>query len=144
MKSILIPVEDHVAMESVFKTALRLAERFGSYMEGVALGPDLSQITKADFSLGGIVFDERTRRELLDEHMTFSQASWRSTASAPRRRIQARLLSAGAATCWRLMKRSAKMAASSISSPSAARPPAFSSRANRRSNGRFSNAAGRC
>lgn len=67
MKSILIPVEDHAAMDAVFETVLRLAERFGSYMEGVALGPDLAQITAADFSLGGFVFDERTRRELLTE-----------------------------------------------------------------------------
>ncbi|MGB8277078.1 MAG: universal stress protein [Methylovirgula sp.] len=67
MKAILIPVEDHAAMGAVLETALRLAERFGSYMEGVALGPDLAQITAADFSLGGIVFDERTRRELLAE-----------------------------------------------------------------------------
>jgi nucleotide-binding universal stress UspA family protein len=67
MKSILIPVEDHKTIDAVFTTALRLAERFGSYMEGVALGPDLAQITAADFSLGGIVFDERTRQELLSE-----------------------------------------------------------------------------
>lgn len=67
MKSILIPVEDHAAMPSVLETALRLAEKFGSYMEGVALGPDLAQIAAADFSLGGIVFDDRTRRELIGE-----------------------------------------------------------------------------
>lgn len=67
MKSILIPIEDHVAIGAVLATALRLAERFGSTMEGVALGPDLAQITAADFSLGGIVFDERTRLELLGE-----------------------------------------------------------------------------
>lgn len=67
MKAILIPVEDHAGIGAVLETALRLAERFGSYMEGVALGPDLAQITAADFSLGGIVFDERTRRELLAE-----------------------------------------------------------------------------
>lgn len=67
MKSILIPVEEHAAMGAVLETALRLAERFGSYMEGVALGPDLAQIAAADFSLGGIVFDERTRRELIGE-----------------------------------------------------------------------------
>lgn len=67
MKSILVPVEDHATMDAVLETALRLAECFGSYIEGVALGPDLSQITAADFSLGGIVFDERTRRELLDD-----------------------------------------------------------------------------
>jgi nucleotide-binding universal stress UspA family protein len=67
MKSILIPVEDHAAIGSVFATALRLAQRFGSYMEGVALGPDLAQISAADFSLGGMVFDDRTRRELISE-----------------------------------------------------------------------------
>jgi nucleotide-binding universal stress UspA family protein len=73
MKAILIPVEEHAAIASVCETALRLAEKFGSYMEGVALGPDLAQITAADFSLGGIVYDERTRRELLDEaHAIFS------------------------------------------------------------------------
>lgn len=67
MKAILIPVETHAAMEAVLATALRLAERFGSYMEGIALGPDLAQITAADFSFGNVVFDDRTRRELLAE-----------------------------------------------------------------------------
>lgn len=67
MKSILIPVEDHAGMPSVLETALRLAKRFDSYMEGVALGPDLAQIAAADFSLGGVVFDDRTRRELIGE-----------------------------------------------------------------------------
>jgi nucleotide-binding universal stress UspA family protein len=67
MKAILIPVEDHAAMDSVFETALLFARKFGSYMEGVALGPDLAEMVAADFSLGGIVFDDRSRRELLDE-----------------------------------------------------------------------------
>jgi nucleotide-binding universal stress UspA family protein len=66
MKAILIPVEDHAAMDSVFKTALLFAQKFGSYMEGAALGPDLAEMVAADFSLGGVVFDDRTRRELLD------------------------------------------------------------------------------
>lgn len=67
MKSILIPVEDHVAIGSVLMTALRLAERFGGYMEGVALGPDFAQITAADFSLGGMIVDDQARQELLNE-----------------------------------------------------------------------------
>ncbi|TAL80594.1 MAG: universal stress protein [Beijerinckiaceae bacterium] len=67
MKSILIPVEDHAAIGSVLTTALRLAERFGSYMEGVALGPDFAQITAADFSLGGMIVDDQARHELLNE-----------------------------------------------------------------------------
>ena len=66
MKSILIPVEDHAGMNAVLETALLFAENFGSYMEGAALGPDLAEMVAADFSLGGVVFDERTRRELLD------------------------------------------------------------------------------
>jgi nucleotide-binding universal stress UspA family protein len=67
MKAILIPVEDHSAMNSVFETALLFAQKFGSYMEGAALGPDLTEMVAADFSLGGIVFDDRARRELLDQ-----------------------------------------------------------------------------
>lgn len=67
MKSILIPVEDHAAMNSVFETALLVAQKFASYMEGAALGPDLAEMVAADFSLGGVVFDERARRELLDQ-----------------------------------------------------------------------------
>ncbi|QXX74983.1 universal stress protein [Methylovirgula sp. HY1] len=82
MKSILIPVEDHAGMGAVFETALRLAERFGSYMEGVALGPDLAQIAAADFSLGGVVFDERTRRELLSEAYELFAAFMQSHAIA--------------------------------------------------------------
>jgi nucleotide-binding universal stress UspA family protein len=83
MKAILIPVEDHAAIGAVLETALRLAERFGSYMEGVALGPDLAQITAADFSLGGIVFDEQTRNELLNECHAIFSTFMQSRAIAP-------------------------------------------------------------
>jgi nucleotide-binding universal stress UspA family protein len=82
MKSILVPVEDHAAMPSVLQTALRLAERVGGYMEGVALGPDLAQIAAADFSLGGIVFDDRTRRELISEAQDIFVGFMRSHAVA--------------------------------------------------------------
>jgi nucleotide-binding universal stress UspA family protein len=67
MKAILVPVEDHAGMNAVFETTLLFAQKFGSYMEGAALGPDLAEMVAADFSLGGVVFDDRTRRELLDQ-----------------------------------------------------------------------------
>lgn len=67
MKSILIPVEAHAAMSAVLETARLLAQKFGSYMEGVALGPDLTQIVAADFSLDGVVFDDTVRRDILDD-----------------------------------------------------------------------------
>jgi nucleotide-binding universal stress UspA family protein len=66
MKSILIPVEAHAAISAVLETARLLSLKFGSYMEGVALGPDLTQIVAADFSLDGVIFDDEVRRDLLD------------------------------------------------------------------------------
>ncbi len=67
MKSILIPVEDHALMDAVMGCALRLAQSFGSYMEGAALGPDFTELAASDFSFSGMIFDEKTRREFLDE-----------------------------------------------------------------------------
>jgi nucleotide-binding universal stress UspA family protein len=64
MKSILIPVEPHAGMSAVLETARLLAQKFDSYIEGVALGPDLTQIVAADFSLDGIVFDDAVRRDM--------------------------------------------------------------------------------
>ncbi len=67
MKSILIPVEDHSLMDAVMSCALLLARQFGSYMEGAALGPDFTELAASDFSFSGMIFDEKTRRELLDD-----------------------------------------------------------------------------
>jgi nucleotide-binding universal stress UspA family protein len=67
MKSFLIPVEDHTAMDAVMNSALLVARKFGSYMEGAALGPDFTELAASDFSFSGMIFDDRTRRELLDE-----------------------------------------------------------------------------
>jgi nucleotide-binding universal stress UspA family protein len=67
MKSILIPVEDHSLMDAVMGCALLIARKFGSYMEGAALGPDFTELAASDFSFSGMIFDEKTRRELLDE-----------------------------------------------------------------------------
>lgn len=64
MKSILVPVETHAGMSAVLETARLLAQKFNSYIEGVALGPDLTQIVAADFSLDGIVFDDAVRQDI--------------------------------------------------------------------------------
>ncbi len=67
MKSILIPIEDHTLMDAVMSCTLLLARQFGSYMEGAALGPDFTELAASDFSFSGMIFDEKTRRELLDD-----------------------------------------------------------------------------
>src|SRR5271166_1776650 len=66
MKSILIPVEDHTSMDAVMETALLLARAFDSYMEGVAVGPDIAEFVAADFALSGVILDDRTRRDFVD------------------------------------------------------------------------------
>ena len=66
MKSILIPVEDHALMEAVTQVAVNLARTFDSYIEGVAVGPDIAEFVAADFALSGVVLDERTRRDFVD------------------------------------------------------------------------------
>jgi nucleotide-binding universal stress UspA family protein len=65
MKSILVPVEDHDRMEGVLETALTFARRFDGYIEGIPLGPDIAEMVAADFSMSGVIFDDRTRREFL-------------------------------------------------------------------------------
>ncbi len=67
MKAILIPIEDHSSMDAVMNCALLLARKSGSYMEGAALGPDFTELAASDFSFSGMIFDEKTRRELLDD-----------------------------------------------------------------------------
>ena len=56
MKSILVPVEDHDWMSEMLETALLLARQFDSYIEGIALGPDLAEIVAADFSMSGVIW----------------------------------------------------------------------------------------
>ena len=43
-----------------------LARTFDSYIEGVAVGPDIAEFVAADFALSGVVLDERTRRDFVD------------------------------------------------------------------------------
>jgi nucleotide-binding universal stress UspA family protein len=69
MKTILIPIENHVSINTVMRCAVQLGQKFESYIEGVALGPDFTELAAADFSFSGMVFDEKTRRELFDEDL---------------------------------------------------------------------------
>ena len=94
MKSILVPVEDHDRMTDVLETALLLARQFDSYLEGIALGPDLAEMVAADFSMSGVIFDDRTRREFLRHaHETFE--SFMAAKGIVRRSDTARGLSFG-------------------------------------------------
>ncbi len=67
MKNILVPVELHSSVDSVFQTAALLARRFGSRIEGVALGPDLPDLVAFDMPVSWTVSDQNTWKELTDE-----------------------------------------------------------------------------
>ena len=66
MKTILLPIEDHVLIDAVMQVSLALARKFNSYIEGVAVGPDIAEFVAADFALSGVVLDDRTRRDFVD------------------------------------------------------------------------------
>jgi nucleotide-binding universal stress UspA family protein len=65
MKTILIPTERGERMSSALQTALLLARRFDSYIEGFALQPGLSQFLAVD--MGGSVVTESFRQESIEE-----------------------------------------------------------------------------
>jgi nucleotide-binding universal stress UspA family protein len=67
MKNILVPIEEHDSINAVLETAWRLAGLFGSRIEGIALGPDTGDLIAADFAIAGSIFDEKTRRELVEQ-----------------------------------------------------------------------------
>lgn len=66
MKNILVPVEDHDLMDVVLTTACQIGRTFGSRIEGIALGPDTGDLIAADFAIAGSIFDEKTRRSLVE------------------------------------------------------------------------------
>lgn len=78
MKNILVPLEDHRGNPSVFQTAQLVAEKFGSRVEVVPLGPDFEALIAAHFAFPVAVGNERAQRELLtqlrDVFDDFSQA----------------------------------------------------------------------
>ena len=52
MKTMLIPTEQRTSMSSTLQTALLLARRFDSYVEGFALQPALSELLAVDIGGG--------------------------------------------------------------------------------------------
>lgn len=72
MKNILVPIELHTSIEPVFQTVLTLGKRFGSRIEGIALGPDLPDLVAFDMPVSWTVADQNTWKELVDEaHVKF-------------------------------------------------------------------------
>ena len=67
MKTILIPTERQENMSSALQTALLLARRFDSNIEGFALQPGISQLLAVD--MGGSTATESFRRESIEEAM---------------------------------------------------------------------------
>ena len=65
-RNVLVPVEDHSRMASAFATAALLGRAFDSFVQGVPLAPDISDIVIADISIGATVFDARARDALAD------------------------------------------------------------------------------
>jgi nucleotide-binding universal stress UspA family protein len=65
MKTILVPTEPHEAMRSVLATALLLARRFDSYVEGFALRFRFNEFVAVD--MAGAIPLESLREESLDE-----------------------------------------------------------------------------
>lgn len=63
MKTLLVPVALHDALPSVFETALLVARRFGSLIEGVSLRPALAEYVPVDM-VGGMTWlrDEEADR----------------------------------------------------------------------------------
>mgnify|MGYP000851916438 CR=1 FL=1 len=66
MKNILVPIEEHDSIAAVLETAWRFGQPFASRIEGIALGPDTGDLIAADFAIAGSIFDEKTRRELVE------------------------------------------------------------------------------
>lgn len=67
MKNILVPVELHSSIDSVFRTATLLAKQFNGSIEGVALGPDLPDLVAFDMPVSWTVSDQNAWKEIADE-----------------------------------------------------------------------------
>ena len=65
MKTILIPTERGESMSSALQTALLLARRFDSYIEGFALQPGISQLLAVD--MGASIATESFMQESIEE-----------------------------------------------------------------------------
>ena len=64
MKSILIPVEEHVLIHPVLETALLLGRVLDGYLEGLAITPNTPPYIASDIAIGDLSFlDPELRRE---------------------------------------------------------------------------------
>lgn len=82
MKNILVPVEDHDLMDVVLNAACLVGRNFASRIEGIALGPDTGDLIAADFAIAGSIFDEKTRRSLVEgARRTFDAAMARENVA---------------------------------------------------------------
>lgn len=79
MKNILVPVELHTSIDSVFKTALLLAKRFEGSIEGVALGPDLPDLVAFDMPVSWTVADQNAWKEIADEAQARFEGAMRTS-----------------------------------------------------------------
>ncbi len=84
MKSILVPVEQHASMRAVLDVSLLVAERFGSFVEGLALGPDIPEVIGIDVPAGWSLFDRKTQRELVEQSRQVFESFMREALASPR------------------------------------------------------------
>jgi hypothetical protein len=56
VKSILIPVEEHVLIHPVLKTALLLGRVLDGYLEGMAITPNMPPYIASDIAIGDLSF----------------------------------------------------------------------------------------
>src|SRR5215472_18241126 len=78
-KTILVPVEQHALMNSTLETALLLARKFDSYMEGFALRVEIPAVfAVADVGAVPIPALSRISRKMRNEAAAFSRTSCKS------------------------------------------------------------------
>ena len=65
MKTMLIPTEQRTSMSSTLQTALLLARRFDSYVEGFALQPALNELLAVD--IGGGFAPESFKQDRIED-----------------------------------------------------------------------------
>ncbi|MCP3056097.1 universal stress protein [Aurantimonas marianensis] len=66
MRNILVPVNSDGRMWPVLATARLLADMFGSYIEGIALRPEVPEVVSAEFIVAAPPLDLEAQHELVD------------------------------------------------------------------------------